>query len=131
MLWGTVAFFGIPVVVSLLGNLADSLGFLGGILGILSQLGVVAAIVGAIVFSIGKKQEPAGQSGAQSTEISRTKFWLGAVLAAVGIGIPAFFVYEMLFVSGGGDAIFLVMIFGPFGLAGIVGGILLMVRNRK
>ncbi|MDE2386837.1 MAG: hypothetical protein KGL77_04005 [Actinomycetales bacterium] len=131
MLWGGVAFIAVPVLFSLLANFADSLGFLGMIVGMAGQFGFLVVIAGAIVYFIGKQREPASQSQAQLPEISRTKFWIGAFLAAVGFGIPAFFVYNMLFVPGGGDAIFLVMIFGPFGLVGIVGGILMMVRNRK
>lgn len=131
MLWGGVGFIGVPVLFTLLGELADSLGFLGMIVGIVGQLGFLAVIAGAIVYYVGMHRDPADQSQKQLAEVSRTKFWLGAFLVLVGIGIPAFFVYEMLFVPGGADAIFILMMIGPFALVGLVTGILMLVRNRK
>ena len=131
MLWGGVAFMGIPVVVSLLSSFADSLGFIGGIISLLSPLGLLAVIAGAIIYFISLYREPASKSQAQLPEINRTRFWIGAFLAAAGFGFPAFIVYEMLFVPGNADAIFILMIFGPIGLFAVAAGIILIVRNRK
>ncbi|MFM5967471.1 MAG: hypothetical protein ACKOQ8_00310 [Micrococcales bacterium] len=124
MLWSLVTIF-----ISTLGNFASlnssPIGNLGSVLvetvGGLAWLGLM---VGAILYFIGKNQEP------KRSEVSGAKFWIGAALVLIGIALPGFCVYEM-FQPGGGDAIFLLMEFGPIGLALIIGGAVMMSRNRQ
>jgi len=88
------------------------------------QLAGVVLIVGVVMLVMGKT------NGSTDPVKRRLKFWFGLILTIDSLAVPGFFVYEMLYVPGGGDAIFLVMVFGPLCVLPLVAGIRLMVRNR-
>ncbi|MDE2592432.1 MAG: hypothetical protein KGL41_06220 [Actinomycetales bacterium] len=125
MLWSLIAIF-----VSSIGNFTN-LGtspignFVTSVVESLGSLAWLGLIAGGIWNFIERKNQP------DTAAPSSTKFWIGLVMVGIGLAIPAWCFYEMFFVPGGADAIFLLMIFGPFGLALIIGGALTMSRNRK
>ena len=102
-----------------------ALGPLMAVLGIAGLLAWVGLIAGLIMYLSNRPTE------SQTLLLRKTRFRLGIVLAFIGVAIPGFFIYEMLFVPGGADAIFIIMMFGPFCLGALIGGLVLMVRNRE
>lgn len=107
-------------------NTADNpvLHFISGALGQLSMLAIVSLILGGWTYFFKPQSEGESNTG------SKGKFWAGLILILLGLGFPAWIVYYMLTAPGAGDAIFIVMIIGPFGLVMAVGGLVLMIRNR-
>ncbi|MEY4742254.1 MAG: hypothetical protein RL672_1004 [Actinomycetota bacterium] len=102
-----------------------ALGFVGSVLSGIGSLAFVGLIAGLVIYF----KNPTNES--EAAKFRRTKFWIGVTMAVIGLGLPAVFAYEMLFVAGGADAIFMLMIFGPLCLIPLVFGIVLMVRNRQ
>jgi hypothetical protein len=125
MLWSAIALVIGQVPAFLSQESMFALGFAGSVLSGIGQLAWLGLIAGLVIYFKEKTNE------SEASKLRSTKFWLGVTLAFIGIGIPGFFAYEMFFVPGGADAIFMLMIFGPFGLIALTGGIVLMVRNRK
>lgn len=125
MLWSTIALI-VGQLPSFLSE--ESMFALGPLVALLGWIGLLAwpgIIAGLIIYLVSRPKD------GETLMLRSTRFWLGAALAMIGVGIPGFFIYEMLFVPGGADAIFIVMMLGPFCLAAVIGGIVLMVRNRK
>ncbi len=125
MLWSTVTLVVAQAPSFLSQEAMSALGPLMAVLGIAGLLAWVGLIAGLVIYLSNRPTE------GQTILLRTTKFRLGIALAFIGVAAPGFFTYEMLFVPGGADAIFIIMILGPFCLAALVGGLLLVVRNRK
>lgn len=98
---------------------------MGQLLAALGSFAWLGLIAGGFWNFIERKNQP------DAAQPSATKFWIGFMLVAIGMALPSLSIYQMLFVPGGADAIFILMIFGPICLGLIIWGGLMMVRNRK